>query len=292
MKHWMTLAPMALLMAAACAWRGAEKKPAPPVKLANPFFALCMDTHDAKKRTLEQQAELLKELGYDGAGHLWLDSVAERLRTLDAAGLKLFQVYMRVNIAPDKQPYDPRLSEVLPLLKGKGPMLALLITGLPPSDTAGDPRAVEVVREIADAAHPHGVRVALYPHTNDWLERVEDAVRVVKKTERPNVGAMFNLCHWLKVDGKQDLRTLLASAKPHLFAVTIHGADSAAEIHAGTGSWIQPLGSGSFDVGALLKILQDLDYRGPIGLQCYGLSGDARAHLARSRAAWRGMAGR
>ncbi len=33
----------------------------------NPFFAFCMDTHDTKQRTLPQQAELLKELGYDGA---------------------------------------------------------------------------------------------------------------------------------------------------------------------------------------------------------------------------------
>ena len=32
-------------------------------------------------------------------------------------------------------------------------------------------------------------------------------------------------------------------------------------------------------------------YAGPIGLQCYGLGGDARDHLARSMAAWRKMSG-
>ncbi|HOX04390.1 MAG TPA: hypothetical protein P5022_10200 [Candidatus Paceibacterota bacterium] len=57
-----------------------------------PFFALCMDTHDARKRSLSEQAGLLKELGYNGAGHLWLDQVAERLHTLDAVGLDLFQI--------------------------------------------------------------------------------------------------------------------------------------------------------------------------------------------------------
>jgi len=36
----------------------------------------------------------------------------------------------------------------------------------------------------------------------------------------------------------------------------------------------------------LLRTLQDLGYQGPIGLQCYGLPGDARDHLARSIAAW------
>jgi hypothetical protein len=40
-------------------------------------------------------------------------------------------------------------------------------------------------------------------------------------------------------------------------------------------------------VGRLLKTLKQLGYRGPIGLQCYGIGGDAREHLARSMAAWR-----
>src|SRR5512142_2600338 len=74
----------------------------------NAFFAFCIDTHDAKKRNLEQQAQMLKELGYDGVGHLWLDNVAERLKTLDAAGLKLFQITIHVDIASDKPAYDSR----------------------------------------------------------------------------------------------------------------------------------------------------------------------------------------
>jgi len=257
---------------------------------ANPFFALCMDTHDSEKRTIEEQAALLKELGYDGAGHLWLDALDERLRTLDAAGLKLYQVYLRVDLTPGKEPYDKRLKDTLPSLKGRDTMLAVLMSGLKPSDTAGDPHAVAIIREIADLAAAAGIRVALYPHTNDWLERVEDGLRVVRQVERPNVGVMFNLCHWLKVDGKGDLKALLASAMPHLFAVSLHGADSAAAIHDGTGNWIQPLGSGSFDVGALLATLRELGYRGPISLQCYGIPGDARVHLSQSIAAWREMA--
>jgi len=35
--------------------------------------------------------------------------------------------------------------------------------------------------------------------------------------------------------------------------------------------------------------LKDLGYRGPVGLQCYGIPGDARDHLAQSMAAWRAM---
>ena len=247
-----------------------------------------MDTHDARKRTLPEQAELLHELGYDGAGHLWLDSVRERLATLDAAGLKLFQIYIQLNIAPNaKQAYDPRLSETLPLLKGRGVSLGVLTSGGKPSDEALDGGAVELVREMAGMAQPHGVRVALYPHVKNWLERVEDAVRLAKKVDRPNVGVMFNLCHWLKIGDESQLRVLLKAAMPHLFAVSINGTDTGAEIKSGTGNWIQPLDSGSYDIHGFLRTLHELGYAGPVGLQCYGIPGDAREHLARSMAAWR-----
>jgi len=266
----------------------AKPTAAPPAKKTNPFFALCMDTHDAKKRTLAQQAEMLKELGYDGAGHLWLKNVPERLKTLDAAGLKLFHIYMRVNVKPgNKRPYDPKLEEVVKLLKGRKTALVLLVGGLKPSDTKGDPRAVELVTQIADLAAKSSLDVILYPHTGDWLQNVSDAVRIAKKVDRPNVGVMFNLCHWLKAERGKDLEKTLKAAAPYLKGVSIHGADTAAEILAGKGKWIQPLDSGSFDVGGLLKMLKKMGYTGPIGLQCYGLRGDASDHLKRSMSAWR-----
>ncbi len=258
-----------------------------------PFFALCMDTHDARKRNLREQAEMLKELGYAGAGHLWLPGVAERLATLDAAGLKLFQIYLSLNIAPDaKQPYDPQLKDVLPLLKNRDVMLAILVTGGKPSDETGDPRAVALLGEIADMARPYGVRVVLYPHVHNWLERVEDGIRLTRKIQRPNVGVMFNLCHWLKLDDDSKLKPLLQAALPYLMAVSINGTDTGAAIRSGKGNWIQPLDSGSYQISGLLQTLRDLGYHGPIGLQCYGIPGDARDHLARSMAAWRKLTDR
>ncbi|MCP4785321.1 MAG: sulfatase-like hydrolase/transferase [Fuerstiella sp.] len=254
----------------------------------NPFFALCHDTHDAKKRSLDEQAALLKELGYDGAGHLWLKNVAERLKTLDAARLKLFQIYMRLNLAKGV-PYDPQLKEILPLLAGRGAMLAILIQGRSRTDQTADLKAVDVLREIADMADRHGVRVAIYHHAGDFTERPEDAVRIAKKVDRKNVGVMFNLCHWLKTGKQQKMKPLLKTAAPHLMAVSINGTDTAAEIQSGKGQWLQPLDSGSFDMIAFLRALKETGYKGPIGLQCYGIGGDARNHLTRSMAAWRGF---
>ncbi len=253
-----------------------------------PFFALCMDVHDTKRRNLSQQAEMLKKLGYSGAGHLWLGKVAERIETLDAAGLTLWQIYMRLNVAQGaKQTYDPKLKEVLPLLKSRPTMLALLVNGGKPSDQAGDPRAVELIREIADLARPFGVKLALYPHVGHWLEKVSDGVRLAKKVDRPNVGVMFNLCHFLKTNDEKDIRLELVKAGSRLMAVTINGSPTGAQVRAGKGKWTAPLDEGDFDMGGLLATLKAVGYKGPVGLQCYGQRSDAAEHLARSMATWR-----
>ena len=253
----------------------------------NAFFAFCIDTHDAKKRDLEQQAALLKELGYDGVGHLWLDNIPERLKTLDAAGLKLFQITMTVDITPGKQAYDPKFKEIMPLLKGRGVQFVLLMNGLKPSDPAGDALAVEIIREMASVAGDSGAQILLYPHSYMWMEKIEDAVRVADQVDRTNVGVMFNLCHWLRVTKDRDYKSRLAKAMPRLWAVSISGADEFDD-KPGWEHYIQPLGRGSFDMAAFLKTLRQLGYTGPIGLQCFGIPGDARDNLAESIKAWRG----
>lgn len=251
-----------------------------------PFFPFCIDWHDSQKRNFEQQALMLKELGYPGVGHIWLDKVEERIKTLDAAGLKLFQITMVVEVAPDKAPYDlARFKEVCALIKWRHVQFCLLLNGMKSSDPSVDPHAVEVLRAMSDQAADSSAQLLLYPHQSSWIERIEDAVRVADKVDRSNVGVMFNLCHWLRVDKSRDYRPLLKQAMPRLWAISINGADNFDE-NPGWDRYIQPLDKGSFDVGKFLKTLKELGYKGPVGLQCYGIGGDAREHLARSLAAW------
>ena len=257
---------------------------------AHPFFPFCIDWHDAKKRSFEQQAVMLKELGYEGVGHIYLDKVAERLKTLDEAGLKLFQITMVVEVGPDKTPYDARFREVLALVKGRQMQFCLLVNGMKPSDPSVDPHAVKILREMSELAKDSGAQLLLYPHLGSWIERIEDSMRVAEKVDRANVGVMFNLCHWLRVDKSRDYKPLLQQALPRLWAVSINGADNF-DGKPGWNGYIQPLDKGSFDVGGLLKTLQELGYKGPIGLQCYGIGGDAGEHLARSMAAWQKLSG-
>lgn len=277
------LASAAVFLAAVATATAAGTAAAP----TNAFFPFCIDWHDAKKRSFEEQAQMLKELGYPGVGHIWLDKVEERIKTLDAAGLRLFQITMVVDVAPGKTPYDAaRFKEVCAAIKGRKVQFCLLVNGMKPSDPSVDPNAVKILREMSDQAHESGAQLLLYPHQGSWVERIEDSVRVADKVDRPNVGVMFNLCHWLRVDKSRDYKPLLKQAMPRLWAVSINGADELDD-KPGWDRYIQPLDKGNFEIAAFLRTLRELGYTGPIGLQCYGIGGDVREHLARSLTAWR-----
>ncbi|MBN1341410.1 MAG: sugar phosphate isomerase/epimerase [Phycisphaerae bacterium] len=252
---------------------------------ANPFYALANGVIDDKHPTPESQARMLEELGYDGISYSGVEDLPERLAALDRHGLKMFTLYVGANLDPDQPKHDPRLLDVIKQLKGRDTMIWLYVQSkkFKPSSVEGDPRAVEIIRELADAAKASGLSIALYPHTWFWIERVEDAVRVVKKVGRDNVGVTFNLCHWLRVDKPETLEERLSLARPYLLQVTVNGADD-------KGDWdklIQPLDQGTFDVARLLKMLKKLGHTGPVGLQCYGVKGDKYENLKRSMAAWK-----
>lgn len=265
---------------------GAEQ-PARP--LVNPFYAM-----DTAGGTLE----MLKELGYTGiSGHLGNSKPAAdtqqalaHAKAVTTQGLKLYAIYVGNTLTKEGLKVNPALEETIAGLKGQGTLIWLYITSrdFKLSAPEGDAVAVPELQRVADLAAKSGLRVAIYPHKGFWAERVQDAVRLAKKVNRPNFGVTFNLCHCLSVGDENRIPELLAEAKPHLFMVTINGADS------GGKNWkqlIQPLGEGSFDVGPVLRKLQALGYTGPIGFQAYGITGDRRELLAKTMAAWKNLSG-
>jgi len=252
----------------------------------NPFFAMETGTRDANHATVESQAKMLKELGYAGRDLLGVQGLPETLKALDAEGLGFFAVYTGVQLDGKDAGYDPGLKAAVESLKGRNAVLWIFVqsSAHKPSSPEGDARAVEILREISDMIQGTDLRVALYPHVGCWVERVDDAVRVAAKVDRKNVGATFNLCHWLKVDRGKDMRSLIRRAMPRLFMVTINGADGDGE---GWDRLIQTLDRGSYDVYAFLKALKDEGYSGPVGLQGFGIGGDVHENLKRSMSAWR-----
>ncbi len=255
--------------------------------LTNPFFAMDTGTIDEAHKTAKSQAEMVKELGYAGIGY-WernpagaTDGLREMLGELDRCGLKAYPVYFTIKLEEPNEKYMPLIAESIRLLAGREAIVWLAITSdvYQRSSSAGDGKAVSIIREIAGLANKNGIGVALYPHVDFWLERVDDAVRVAAKANRRNVGVTFNLYHWLKTDRPTNMEAAIKKAMPYLFVVTINGTTEAGSI--------ETLDGGTFDVYKFLKALKREGFKGPIGLQGYGIGGDVRENLRRSMEAWR-----
>ena len=233
-----------------------------------------------------EQAEILADLGYQGIGYTGVDNIPAMLQALQARRLKMYSTYIQVNLDAGEAPYDRGLPQAIQQLKGQGTALWIHLHGAQSPSTALDERAVEVIRQIAEMAEAAGLRVVLYPHTGFYVATTTDAVRVVKKVDRRNVGASLNLCHFLKQNDERVLEQRLQEVMPHLFLVSINGCDSGDTRKMEWDRLIQTLDRGSFDVGHVLRLLKQGGYKGPIGLQCYAIKGDMRENLKRSMKAW------
>jgi sugar phosphate isomerase/epimerase len=255
--------------------------------LTNPFFAMDTGTIDETRKPAQAQVAMLKELGYAGIGY-WernpahgTAGIAEMLGELDKSNLKMFGAYFTIKLEEPAEKYTTLIENSTRALAGRKTTIWLAITSdiHQKSAVSGDEQAAAIIGRIADIANKNDVAVALYPHEDFWLEKVEDAVRLAEKSNRRNVGVIFNLYHWLKTDKPANMQTILAKASPYLFVVTINGTSEAGSI--------ETLDKGTFDLYKFLRALKQTGFTGPVGLQGYGIGGDIRENLRRSMQAWR-----
>ncbi|QJE98847.1 TIM barrel protein [Luteolibacter luteus] len=252
---------------------------------ANAFFA--MDTGISGEPA--QISDTLYELGFDGLGGSG-DSVKPMREAIEDQGLKLWNVYLTLKFKSGASALTPELRQQIDELKGSNSTLWIAIQEAPKD---GGETAVKSLTEIADFAKQAGVKISLYPHAGFWLSRFPDAAKLADMVNREEVGITFNLCHWLKTEGDVDPLPAIIKEKAKLQFVTINGADKGDTKSMGWDRLIQPLGQGSYNVAGFLRKLQvEADWKGPVGLQSYGIKGNQRQNLTRSMAAWRKMSGK
>jgi sugar phosphate isomerase/epimerase len=235
----------------------------------------------------EQQAGFARDYGFAGTVFDHARQIPERLRALDEAHLQLFFLWLTVDISHGQTIYEPGMEAAIEALQGRGTVVWVAIQGDDAGGGAGaEERTIQAVDRISDLAARSNLRVALYPHYGFYLARFRDVVRVAERVGRSNVGATFNLCHELRSGFDPEFPQILDKAIPRLYGVTVNGADRQGR------DWntlIQPLGSGDYDVTGLVRTIAKAGYRGPFGIQCYGLKGDPGVYLKQSMAAWRGV---
>ena len=255
------------------------------------FFA--MDT--AARLAPTECAQVLSDLGYAGLGGRPSTAKAHAA-ALKAKGLAFFNGYHVADFPSGQTQLPIELTQAVDGLAGTGGTLWLGINkvslplGLSMGPEYGDTVVVPQLRQLVAYARTKGVKISLYPHAGFWAARFETCVRVASKVDDPNLGVTFNLCHWLKVEGSErDPVPLIKEALPRLNFITINGADTGDTRNLGWDKLIQPLGRGTYDVGAFVTKVRAAGYRGPFGFQGYGIKMEPKELLKETMVGWRKM---
>jgi putative heme-binding domain-containing protein len=239
----------------------------------NPFVrerlvAWCIVPFDSQKRTPEQRAEMLRELGLR---RLAYDYRAEHVATfereilaLQAAGIELAAWWFPTDLND-----EARL--ILGLLKkhNQHPQLWVMGGGQPANDSPEALQAhlaneVRRVGPIVDAAREAGCKVGLYNH-GGWFGEPENQVSIIEalrasNPDRENIGIVYNLHHGH--DQLQRLPELLTRMQPYLICLNLNGMVRGGDR---VGKKILPIGAGNLDL-AIIKAIQASGYQGPIGI--------------------------
>ena len=220
----------------------------------------------------ENDAKTLRELGYAGISqaHAGGEKLARQVAAFDKAGLRVLSVYLKVGDTPLAE-------DLVKPLANRDALIELTVRSI-------TPKTVEAVRDTAEMASKLKIRVALYPHHGNAIATMPNAMNLIAKVDHPNLGVMFNLCHFLKNEKAEDLELVLEKAGTRLFAVSTCGANLGGQ---GWSDLIKPLDQGDFPQVRLMRALKKMNFTGPVGLQCYGVRGDKRTNLSNSIVAWK-----
>ncbi len=218
----------------------------------------------------DDEARMLKELGYNGISQIYGggEQLEQRVIAYRNNGLKVLSVYLEAT----ETPIEANLVKAL----ANGGMIELTVKKL-------TPEVIESIRQTAEMASQLNIRVALYPHHGFAVATMPQAIDLLEKVNHSNLGLMFNLCHFLKNEKAESLESILEKSASRLFSVSTCGADLDGK---DWGSLIQTLDKGTFPQKRLLDALKKLDFKGPVGLQCYAVKGDKRSNLKESIKAW------
>jgi len=226
------------------------------------LVAWCIVPFDASKRTPEQRARMLKELGIQRLAYDYraehIPQFEEEIQQLARHGIELTAWWFPGEL-------NEEAKGILALLEKHHLKTQLWVTG------GGGPVAsaqeqtqrvageVARLRPIAEAAERIGCQVGLYNH-GGWFGEPENQIEIIHALGMSNVGIVYNQHHGH--DQIDRFESLLQKMLPHLIAVNLNGMIPQGDRK---GQKIVPLGGGSED-RRLLQILAASGYRGPIGI--------------------------
>ena len=226
------------------------------------LMAWCIVPFDAGKRSPEQRAAMLKELGIKRFAY---DYRAEHVPTFEREIVALKDNGVELSAWWFPMSLNDEAKMILALCEKHNvhPQLWVMGGGNANMNAAEAEvfalQEAKRIREIAIAAQKAGCKVGLYNH-GGWFGKPENQIELIRKIDMPNVGIVFNLHH--AHDELDRLPAILEMIKPHLLVLNINGMQTDGERQ---GKKILPIGMGDRDK-EVLKTISASGYSGPIGI--------------------------
>ncbi len=242
------------------------------------LLAWCIVPFDAMERNPQQRAEMLQRLGIGALAYDWRDEhipqFDEELRQLREHGVALGAFWLSGGAPRDADAAraDGHIRAVLDFVERNDLQIEVWKTsGGHHLDAISDPQqrldaAVAEVGVLAELFADVGCTYGLYNH-GGWGGMPQTMVAVAERVER--AGIVYNFHH-----GHEHLARLPVDFEgmvPHLLCVNLNGM-------AAAGPKILPLGQGDDD-GALLELVAQSGYGGPIGILDHRPDMDAEESL-------------
>ena len=254
----------------------AQKKDIPLFAKQN-LVAWCIVPYDNVKRTPEQRATMLRELGIKKFAYDWRDehllTMAREIATMRQAGIQLKSVWFWVNGGSGRV-LDQTNEYILATLKQQQAPTELWLSFNEQyfarlTEAEKLRKAVAAVGYIQKRAQAIGCTVMLYNH-GDWFGEPENQIRIIKAVGAKTIGMVYNFHH--AHQQVKNFPALLRQMKPYLTTVNINGMRTG-------GPKILPLGQGDLE----LQMLQDLKaagYTGSLGIIGHTENEDVKQVLA------------
>ncbi len=239
------------------------------------------EEYDAVKRSPEERARLLKELGISKAGYICRNAarVAEfeaYARAYRKEGIELIAVWTPVNTEnPLEEPQISVFLDVVDRLKLRLQWWLTLeekFNDLPAASRVE--RAVARLRPLAMEANKRGCRLVIYGHGRTrWFTQSENQIAILERLKEAMPAAQLGIVYnFHQSHGQMDrLEKVFPRLKPHLVAVNLNGMHS-------SGPQIATLGKGDREK-EMIDIISKSGWRGPVGIIGHNRSADAKQTL-------------
>lgn len=273
--------PFYVLLLTAILSCSADKKSADNSQLFSKdnLVAWCVVPFDSVKRTPEERAVMLDELGFKQFAYDWraehLASFPDEIKALKEHDIKLKSVWLWID-TDSSQLFDATNEQLFDIIKQNNVKTEFWLgfsnkhfEGL--SDEEKLDKAAASISYIQERAKELGCTIALYNH-GDWFGEPINQIRIIEKIGAKDIGIVYNFHHaHLQV---KEFPELLEKMLPYLKTINLNGMKIA-------GPKILPIGQGDEELG-MLKTLKKSGYSGFIGILCHIETEDAKVVLKRN----------